>query len=59
MKVSVSVRDLTQAELFSLEYTLRQILDRDKSSDSLKLAFALGAEIRRRARDTLREDKPT
>ncbi len=53
MEMTFLVRDFTQTELLAVEYALRQIVDRDKSSVALDLACTLRAEIGRRARDTL------
>lgn len=44
---------LTDEELYSLEHSLRKILDRDKYRDELHLAAELIQELRRRHLKTL------
>ncbi len=50
MTLPVDVESLNAQELYELEYTLRRILDRDKSPPGLELALALRRQIACRAR---------
>jgi hypothetical protein len=53
VEVPVAINKLTNEELYSLEYVLRKIKDREKSPSALALAMALCEEIQWRARYTL------